>query len=144
MGKTGMDRATGRPLDELVQTVSEQAAEVARKEVDIARRELAAKAKQAASGAAMVGGGAFLGALAASTGTAALVLLLSRQPRASAASLGVTAMYAAGGAALAQEGINRLRGAAPPVPEQTVKSVKQGVRSTKAKRVKPSVNRPEA
>jgi Putative Actinobacterial Holin-X, holin superfamily III len=141
MAKTGPDNASGRPLDELVQSVSEQAAEVARQEVDIARRELTAKAKQAATGVAMVGGGAFLGALAASTGTAALVLLLSRQARPSAAALGVSAMYAAGGAALAQEGISRLRGAAPPVPEATVRSVKQGLGAKKAKRGKAPVSR---
>jgi hypothetical protein len=36
---TGADTATGRPLEELVQTVSEQAVVLAREEVDLARRE---------------------------------------------------------------------------------------------------------
>jgi Putative Actinobacterial Holin-X, holin superfamily III len=125
--------ANERPLEELVQTVSQQAVVLARKEVDLARMELAAKARQAAAGAGMVGGGALMGVLAAGTGTAALVLLLSGRTRPSAAALGVTGLYAAGGAALAQQGIARLRAAAPPVPEQTVESV----RSLKKKRANP-------
>lgn len=128
------DKATERPLEELVQTVSEQAVVLAREEVELARRELSAKAKQAAGGAAMLGGAALLGTLAAGTGTAGLVLLLSRRLGPSAAALGVAGAYAIGGAGLAQEGIARLRAAAPPVPEETVESVK----SIKKKRPKPA------
>jgi hypothetical protein len=134
MGKPGIDNATERPLDELVQTVSERAVVLAREEVDLARRELTAKVRHAASGAAMVGGAALLGTLAAGTGTAGLVLLLSRRPGPSASAFGVTAVYAVGGAALAQEGISRLRAAAPPVPEETVGNLKKNLGSTKPKR----------
>jgi|SRR5215216_1697711 len=132
------DKATERPLDELVQTVSEQAVVLAREEVELARRELTAKARQAAGGAAMLGGAALLGTLAAGTGTAGLVLLLSRRPGPSAAALTVTAVYAVGGAGLAQEGIARLRAAAPPVPEEAVESVKENLGSMKKKRAKPA------
>jgi hypothetical protein len=131
-GATGAGKATERPLEEVVQTVSEQAVVLAREEVDLARRELTAKARQAAAGAGMVGGGALLGVLAAGTGTAALVLMLSGRARPSVAALGVTGIYAAGGAALAQQGIARLRAAAPPVPERTVESVKS-IKKTRAK-----------
>src|SRR5688500_14024701 len=131
MPNTGAGKATERPLEDLVQTVSEQAVVLAREEVDLARRELTTKARQAAAGAGMVGGGALLGVLAAGTGTAALVLLLSGRARPSAAALGVTGIYAAGGAALAQEGIARLRAAAPPVPERTMESVKS-IKKTRA------------
>jgi hypothetical protein len=134
----GADKAAERPLDELVQTVSERAVVLAREEVERARRELAAKASQAAGGVAMLGGAALLGTLAAGTGTAALVLLLSRRPGPSAAALTVSAVYAAGGAGLAQEGIARLRAAGPPVPEETVESVKESLGSVKKKRAKPA------
>ena len=116
-------------------TVSEQAVVLARQEIDLARRELTAKARQAAGGAAMLGGAALLGTLAAGTGTAGVVLLLSRRPGPSAAALGVAGVYALGGAGLAQEGISRLRAAGPPVPEETVESVKS---LTKKKRPKPA------
>lgn len=138
MSVPGAGKATERPLEELVQTVSEQAVVLAREEVELARRELTAKARQAAGGAAMLGGAALLGTLAAGTGTAALVLLLSRRPGPSAAALTVTAFYAAGGAGLAQEGIARLRAAGPPVPEETVESVKESLGSMKKKRAKPA------
>ena len=142
MPNTGAGKATERPLEELVQTVSEQAVVLAREEVDLARRELTAKARQAAAGAGMVGGGALLGVLAAGTGTAGLVLLLSGRTRPSAAALGVTGLYAAGGAALAQQGIARIRAAVPPVPEQTVESVKS-IKKTRAKPQRPGRAKPE-
>jgi hypothetical protein len=132
------DKAIERPLDEMVQTVSEQAVVLARKEVELARQELTAKAKQAAGGAAMLGGAALLGTLAAGTGTAGLVLLLSRRPGPSAAALGVAGVYALGGAGLAQEGVSRLRAAGPPVPEETVESVKSLGSTKKKKRPKPA------
>lgn len=134
----GADRATERPLEELVQTVSEQAVVLAREEIELARREMTEKARQAAGGVAMLGGAALLGTLAAGTGTAALVLLLSRRPGPSAAALTVTAVYGAGSAGLAQEGIARLRAAGPPVPEETVESVKENLGSMKKKRAKPA------
>jgi hypothetical protein len=126
------DKANERPLDDLVQTVSEQAVVLAREEMELARRELSAKARQAANGAGMLGGAALLATLAAGTGTAGLVLLLSRRPGPAAAALGVAGAYAVGGVGLAQEGMSRLRAAAPPVPEETVESVK----SIKKKRPK--------
>src|SRR5918997_5108555 len=138
MAMPGAGKVPERPLDELVQTVSEQAVVLAREELERARNELTAKASQAAGGVAMLGGAALLGTLAAGTGTAALVLLLSRRPGPSAAAFGVTAFYAAGGAGLAQEGISRLRAAGPPVPEETVESVKEGLGSIKKKRAKPA------
>jgi hypothetical protein len=127
----GIDKATAAPLDQMVQSVTEQAVSVARQEVALARRELAAKARQASSGAAMVGGAALLGTLAAGTGTASLVLFLSGRRGPSAAALGVTGLYAGLGVQLGQEGIARLRAAAPPVPEETVGNVKQNLGSGK-------------
>jgi Putative Actinobacterial Holin-X, holin superfamily III len=115
----------------LAQTVSEQAVALVRQEVGRARRELTAKAREASTGTAMVAGGALLGTLAAGTGTAALVLALSRRPEPTAAALGVTGLYAGAGALLARQGLVRLRAAAPPVPEQTVRSVKKDLASKK-------------
>jgi hypothetical protein len=126
---TGPTNGSGseRSLEELVQTVSEQAVVLARQEVELARREVTVKVKQAAPGAAMVGGAALLGTLAAGTGTAALVLMLARRPRPWAAALGVTGLYAGAGAVLAREGIARVRAAGPPVPQETVQSVKENL-----------------
>jgi Putative Actinobacterial Holin-X, holin superfamily III len=122
-----------RSLDELVQTVSEQAVALGRQEFDLARRELTEKARAAAPGAAMVGGSALLGALATGTGSAALVLVLARRPRPWVAALVVTGLYGGAAAALAREGIARLRATGPPVPEETVESVKEDLESIKSR-----------
>lgn len=124
-------QATERPLGELAQTVSEQAVALARQEVGRARSELTSKAREASTGAAMVGGAALLATLAAGTGTAGLVLLLAGRPRPSAAALGVTGVYAGAGALLAQQGIARLRAAAPPAPDETTESVEENRGSPK-------------
>src|ERR671916_109419 len=103
MSVPGVDKAAQQSFGELAQTVSEQAMVLVRQELDRARRDLTSKAGDASTGAAMVGGAALLGTLAAGTGTAGIVLLLARRPGPSAAALGVTGVYAAGGAALAQQ-----------------------------------------
>ena len=132
----GVDQMAERPLQELVQTASQQAVLLAREQVDVARRELTARASQAGPGVAMVGGGTLLAALASGTGTAALILLLARRPGASAAALGVTGAYAGAGALLARGGLVRLRQALPPQPDapdrdEAVKNVKQDLGSAK-------------
>ena len=122
MSVPGVEQVGERPLQELVQTASQQAVLVAREQVDAARRELTARASQAGPGLAMVGGGALLAALASGTGTAALILLLARRPGASAAALGVTGAYAGAGAFLAREGLVRLREALPPQPDAPLRN----------------------
>jgi type IV secretory pathway VirB10-like protein len=136
MSVPGVDKAGELPLDELVQNASQQAVALAREQVDVVRRELAARASGAGPGVAMLGGGALFAALASGTGTAALILLLARRPRASAAALGVTGAYAGGGAVLARQGLMRLREAGPqgadvPVQDEPVQNAKQDSRSAK-------------
>ncbi|MBV8997517.1 MAG: phage holin family protein [Solirubrobacterales bacterium] len=109
-----------RPLEDLVQNASQQAVGLAREQLDVARQEMIARARQSFPGAAMFGGGALLAALASGTGTAALILLLARRPRASAAALGVTGAYDGAGAFLAREGLVRLRQVGPHEPELPV------------------------
>lgn len=121
MSVPGVDQVGERPLEDLVQNASQQAVVLAREQLDIARQELTARARHAFPGAAMVGGGALFAALASGTGTAALILLLTRRPGASAAALGVTGAYAGAGAVLAREGLVRLRQAGPDEPEVPVR-----------------------
>jgi hypothetical protein len=130
--------------------VDQVAVGVAREQVDVVRRELTARARQAGPGIAMVGGGGLLGVLASGTGTAALILLLSRRPGASAAALGVTGAYAGAGAVLARKGLVRLREAGPPLPEapvqeepvqdakQELESAKRHTKSAAKKRPRPT------
>jgi Putative Actinobacterial Holin-X, holin superfamily III len=136
MAVPGADQGGGRPLEELAQTVSQQAVVLAREQVDVAGRAVTAKAREASTGVAMVGGGALLAALASGTGTAALILLLTRRPGASAAALGVTGAYAGAAAILAREGLVRLREAGPSVPDvpvqdEPIQNAKQDLGSVK-------------
>ena len=136
MSVPSVDKVGELPLEELVQNASQQAVALAREQLGVAGRELAARASQAGPGVAMVGAGALLAALASGTGTAALILLLARRPRASAAALGVTGAYAGVGAALAREGLVRLREAGPqpsdvPVQDEPVHNAKRGPGSAK-------------
>lgn len=131
MSVPGIDKVGELPLEELVQNASQQAVALAREQLGVAGRELAARATQAWPAAAMVGAGGLLAALASGTGTAALILLLARRPRASAAALGVTGAYAGVGAVLAREGLVRLREAGPqasdvPVQDEPVQNAKRG------------------
>lgn len=118
MALPGADQVGERPLDELVQNASQQAAVLLREQVEVARRELTARARQAGPGVAMVGGGAALAALASGTGTATLILLLARRRAASAAALGVTGAYAGAAAFLTRAGLARVREAGPHVPDE--------------------------
>jgi len=117
-----------RPISELVQSLPEQAVALVRKEVELARQEMVAKAREAAPGAAMVGAGGVLGTLATGTATAGLVLLLARRPRPWGAAFAVTGLYAGAGAVLARAGVERLKAVGPPVPEQTVRGLKEDMR----------------
>jgi hypothetical protein len=127
MAAPGVEQVGERPLEELVQNASQQAVALAREQLDVARQELLARARRAAPGLGLIGGGAFLLALASGTGSASLILLLSRRPGASAAALGVTAAYAGAGAFLAREGLVRVQDAASPgatVEDEPAKSAK--------------------
>jgi len=97
----------------------------------------------------MVGGGGLLAVLASGTGTASLILLLSRRPGASAAALGVTGAYAGAGALLARKGLVRLREAGPPLPEvpvqeEPVKHAKEELGSAKRRTKSAAKARPQA
>jgi Putative Actinobacterial Holin-X, holin superfamily III len=131
MKAPGVDQASERPLQQLAETVSEQALVMARQQVQLARRELTAIAGQAGPGAGMLGGAALLGMLASGTGTAALVLLLAGRRGPSAAALGVTGAYAGAGALLAREGFVRLREAGPLVPDDAGQNARKTPRSAK-------------
>jgi uncharacterized membrane protein YqjE len=120
-------QADDRSLDEIVHKLSEQAVTLARQEVELARREMEAKAREAVPGVAMLGAAGLLGLLATGTGTAGLVLMLARRPRPWAAALAVTGLYGGAGAVLARTGIERLRAASPPIPEETVRNVKENL-----------------
>jgi hypothetical protein len=122
-----------RSLAELTKQLTEQTTTLARKEVELAKAEMAVKAKRFAVGAGAFGGAGLIGVLALDALTAAAILGLAEAVDAWLAALIVTAAYAALTGLLAVVGSSRVETGTPPVPEETVESVKEDVEWVKAK-----------
>ena len=120
-----------RSLAELVKQLSDQSATLVRQEVALAKAELAVKGKQAAIGAGMFGSAGLFGLYAVGALTACVILALATAVTAWLAALIVAAGYGATAGVLALTGRTKVQQGVPPVPEQTVESVKEDVEWTK-------------
>ena len=89
------------------------------------------KGKKAGVGLGMFGGAGLVGLLASLSLTTCLIAVLATQMKVWIAALIVTVVYGAIAGALALQGKNRVAEATPPVPEQTVESVKEDVQWAK-------------
>jgi Putative Actinobacterial Holin-X, holin superfamily III len=122
-----------RSLAELTKQLAEQTTTLARKEVELAKAEMALKAKRLGVGAGTFGVAGLVGMLALGALTAAAILGLAESVDAWLAALIVTAAYAALAGLLAVVGRSRIEIGTPPVPEETVESVKEDVEWVKVK-----------
>ena len=120
-----------RSLAELARRLSLQTTELARHEVELAKAELSEKGKRAGIGAGMFGGAGAFGIYALGALTAAIIAGIAEALPVWAAALIVAALYGAIAGILALRGKSKVQQATPPVPEQTVESVKEDVRYTK-------------
>jgi MFS family permease len=120
-----------RSLAELARQLSLQTTELARHEVELAKAEMLAKGKRAGTGAGMFGGAGALGLYALGALTAAIIAGIAEALPVWAAALIVAALYGAVAGILALRGKSKVQQATPPVPEETVQSVKEDVRYTK-------------
>src|SRR5918997_3157040 len=116
-----------RPIGELLKQLSEETTTLVRQELELAKAEMAEKGKKAGKGAGMFGGAGVVGFLALGALTAALILALDTGMKAWLAALIVGVVYAAIAGVLALTGKKEVQQATPPVPEQTVESVKEDV-----------------
>jgi uncharacterized membrane protein YqjE len=120
-----------RPTGELVKDLSAQVSTLVRQELELAKVELTEKGRQAGIGAGMFGGaGLFalygVGALV----TCAIIALATAVAPWLAALIVAVVLFAVAGV-LALMGKARAQRAVPPVPEQTVETIKEDVRYTK-------------
>ena len=122
-----------RPLGDLVKQLAGQTSTLVRQEIELAKAEMSRKAEIAGKGAGMLSGAAVVGLLAAGALTAFVILLLSEAMDAWLAALIVAVVLGAVAAVLALTGRNRIRTATPPVPEQTVETVKEDVEWAKTR-----------
>jgi Putative Actinobacterial Holin-X, holin superfamily III len=122
-----------RPLGELVKQLADQTSTLVRQEIELAKAETTLKAKTAGKGAGLVGAAAVIGLLAAGALTAFLIMLLDGALANWLSALIVAVVFAAIAGALAMAGKNRIQRATPPVPEQTVETVKEDAQWAKTR-----------
>jgi Putative Actinobacterial Holin-X, holin superfamily III len=122
-----------RPIGDLVKQLAGQTSTLVRQEIDLAKAEMTQKAGVAGRGAGLLGGAAAAGLLAAGALTACLILALSEVVPDWLAALIVALVLGAIAAVLALQGRNRIRAATPPVPEQTVETVKEDLEWAKTR-----------
>ncbi|HYH91363.1 MAG TPA: phage holin family protein [Solirubrobacteraceae bacterium] len=116
---------------DLVKQLSEQTRRLVQHEMELAKAELTEKGKQAGVGAGLLGGGGVFALYALGALTATLIAALSLAMETWLAALIVTVIWAAVAGVMALLGKARVQKSAPPIPEQSVESVKEDVQWTK-------------
>jgi hypothetical protein len=130
--RDGEDSAlSDRSTADLLKQLSDQTATLVRQELDLAKAELTMKGKKAGLGAGMFGGAGVFGVYAVGALTAFLILALSTAMAGWLAALIVAVVYGAIAGVLALAGKNKVQEGVPPVPEQSVESVKEDVAWTR-------------
>ena len=122
-----------RSIAELFTKLSNETSTLIRQEMELARAELTEKGKEAGKGAGLFGGAGAVGLLGAGAITAGVILLLDLAIAAWLAAILVGLVYVAVAALLALRGRDRIQRAIPPVPEQTVDTVKEDVEWAKTR-----------
>jgi Putative Actinobacterial Holin-X, holin superfamily III len=121
---------TDRSVAELLKALAEQTDALVRQELELARAELTEKGKKVGMGVGMFGGAGMFGLCAAGALTACLILAVSTALAGWLAALIVAAAYGAIAGVLALRGRSKVKQAAPPIPGQTVESVKEDIQWT--------------
>jgi uncharacterized membrane protein YqjE len=129
----GQDDLRGRSMGELLKMLSEETTTLVRKEIELAKAEMTQKGKEAGVGAGMFAAAAVVGLLALGTLTAFFVMLLDGAMPNWLAAFVVFVVYAAIAGVLASVGRKRVQRATPPMPEQTVDTVKEDVQWAKTR-----------
>jgi uncharacterized membrane protein YqjE len=120
-----------QPMGELFKQLSDDLSTLVRQELKLAQAEMTEKGKKAGLGAGLFGGAGIVGLLALGTLTACVVVLLATAMDVWLAALIVTVVYGALAGGLALTGKKQVSEATPPVPEQTLESVKEDVQWAK-------------
>ena len=123
----GSEDLRDRSMGELLKQLSEQTTRLVHQELELAKAELQQKGKQAGMGAGMFGGAGALGLAALGALTACFILALNAVMPAWLAALIVAVVYGIIAFVLVKQGQARIKRATPPVPEQTIETVKEDV-----------------
>ena len=118
---------------DLLKRLSEQTTSLAQKEIELAKAEMALKGKRIGTGVGAFSGAGLLALFALGALTTAAILALATAVAGWLAALIVAVVYLVIAGVLALAGRSKVQAGTPPVPEQTVESVKEDVRETKEK-----------
>jgi Flp pilus assembly protein TadB len=121
------ERSTG----ELLKQLSEQTTQLVHQELELAKADLTQKGRQAGAGVGLFGAAAAIGLLAAAALTTCLILALNAVMPAWLAALIVAVVYGIIAFVLVKQGQARMKRATPPVPEQTIETLKEDVQWAK-------------
>jgi Putative Actinobacterial Holin-X, holin superfamily III len=124
----GADDLRERPLPELLRLLSQETTQLLKQEIELAKAEVGEKGRQAGKGAGLFGAGGVIGLGAVGALTACFILALNAVVPGWLAALIVAVVYAAVAAVLVLQGRNKVKQATPPVPEQTIETLKEDVR----------------
>jgi len=120
-----------QPVADLIKQLTEQTKTLVSQEIELAKAELGEKGRKAGLGAGMFGVAGLFGVFAFAVLTACVVLALATAMEAWLAALIVALLYGALAGGLALSAKKKVQEAVPPVPEQTVDTVKEDVKWTK-------------
>jgi Putative Actinobacterial Holin-X, holin superfamily III len=123
-----------RPIGELLKQLSQETATLVRQELELAKAEVTEKGKTAGIGAGFIGAAGIAGLAALGAFTAFLILLLALVLPAWAAAVIVAAVWGAVAGVLALRGKQKVQEASPPVPQQTVETLKEDVEWAKTQK----------
>jgi hypothetical protein len=130
---TQPSRAEDPSTRELVKLLSDQVSVLVRDELKLARLEMARKGKQAGVGIGVLSGSGLVALYGVGCLLACAIIAISGVVAAWLAALVVGAAMLAVAAAAALLGKGRLKKATPPVPEETVGSIKTDVEEIKGR-----------
>jgi Flp pilus assembly protein TadB len=118
-------------MGELLKQLSEQTTRLVHQELELAKAELTHKGRQAGAGAGLFGAAGAIGLLAAAALTTCFILALNAVMPAWLAALIVAVGYGIIALVLVKQGQARMKRATPPVPEQTIETLKEDVQWAK-------------
>jgi MFS family permease len=121
------------PIGNLLKQLSQETTQLVRQEIDLAKAEMTEKGKRAGIGAGMFGAAGVVGLLALGALTAFFIMLLDGALANWLSALIVAVVYGAIAGVLALRGRDKVQEATPPVPEQTIETVKEDVQWAKTR-----------
>jgi len=121
------------PIGNLLKRLSQETTQLVRQEIDLAKAEMTEKGKRAGIGAGMFGAAGVVGLLALGALTAFFIMLLDGALANWLSALIVAVVYGAIAGVLALRGRDKVQEATPPVPEQTVETVKEDIQWAKTR-----------